>query len=47
MANEDAEETEVLVYERFVTQEEHVLNRIYEEMYEKMIKEIEERKQIE
>ena len=35
MANEDAEETETLVYERFVAQEEHVLDRIYEEMYEK------------
>ena len=35
MADEGAEETETLVYERFTTQEEHVLERIYEEMYVK------------
>lgn len=35
MAEEDAGETEALVYERFLTQQENVLERIQEEMYEK------------
>ncbi len=35
MAEETAGETEILVYERFLTQQEKVLERIYEEMYEK------------
>lgn len=35
MSGEDAGETEALVYERFATQQESVLDRIYEEMYEK------------
>ncbi len=35
MADENAGETEMLVYERFGTQQENVLERIYEEMYEK------------
>ena len=35
MADENAGETEALVYERFLTQQENVLSRIYDEMYEK------------
>ena len=35
MSAENADETETLVYERFLTQQENVLTRIHEEMYEK------------
>lgn len=35
MSDENANETELLVYERFISQQENVLERIYEEMYEK------------
>ncbi len=35
MADEDSNETEMLVYECFITQQANVLERIYEEMYEK------------
>lgn len=35
LSNEDANEYEAIVWERFVTQQEAVLQRIYDEMYEK------------
>ena len=35
MTEENAGETETLVYQRYIEQQEHVLERIYEEMYEK------------
>ena len=35
MADKNAGETEALVYERFITQQENVLSRIHDEMYEK------------